>query len=361
MRSLALLALSASCLVMSVGAEPSQAGGTWFFSLPTKSVEQVRKMTKDAKTSGDVRLVEDILREKSGVDVISHWWTWPQWDDRAFVRRSQRYINRKGAFGQDIPEDALLSTHHKDENGVGLLSLGLDCIGSLSPEGKDYIRFTSDSGLVPVLEGKWCEMAAWEQGDRTWLLWQRFPESVRWERGVSGARESSIPLPSGAPEDLLARLDAQFRAHAEQTFTVELQFFKTPAGTLAQLAKAGPDHREKAAQWMLGRGSAWRKMQVCQRVDGVSRAWSMSHEKLSATGKSAQKIFTSTLDLKLSGKRDGGVLSMEIAMNRLEGDSSAPKLSEDLTLEKVTPEWNFVPLQNSGAVNVLLYREVKAD
>ncbi|RYD46854.1 MAG: hypothetical protein EOP85_06605 [Verrucomicrobiaceae bacterium] len=261
---------------------------------------------------------------------------------------SDRYISRKGDRDFDKEEDAFLGIRVGSEEGVGLMAMKLDCIGSIHPTGKDYLRFTTDTGLVPVIEGVWCEMAEWEQGDRTWLLWQRFPEIVH-----------PIRLPPGASEDPGARAQKQLRALREQAFTVELAFFKAVPATVAQLSKAGPENRGKAAQWLISRGAAWRKLRICQRADGENRVWRMTHEKKSGSGRDVETAFQSALNLEVRGKWGDNGLGLGLIVNRVEGDISSKWHKEDLKLEDVSRGWNFVLLQNCGEVNALAYREIR--
>ncbi len=160
----------------------------------------------------------------------------------------------------------------------------------------------------------------------------------------------------------LARdLESMFRARIIAqglAFTVEILFFKTTPVAAGQMAKAGPDNREKAAQWLISRGPAWRKLRICQRLGGEKRTWSMSHEKQGAA-KSDGMLFKSALNLDISGKRTDDELSMDLVINHMEGDPATPWSTGNVSLEKVTPGWNFALLEKCGEMNVLVYREVK--
>lgn len=344
MKTLALLLLSAVFMVLPVFAA-DQRGGTWFISLPTKDVEEVRALMMDPVKGTDVTLFAETLRKRPGVEIVSQWWLFPRWDDQA--GRSMGFHRSKIGRKPEREAEAWINYHHKAEHGLALQSVGCVCEVPTKADGTEYMSFSGDSGFVPVHEGHWLEMATWQQGETTWMMWQRFPEV-----------DPQIPQAPGTSEDPLVKADTQLEAEAQVALTVDLLFFKATPAAIGQLAKSGPDTREKAAQWLMARGPAWRAMRIRQQVGGIRR-WTFSEEKLGMVGKAEEVIFKNALNLELTGKRADDVLSLDLVINRTEGNIGAPWFAEKRLLETVTPGWNFILLEKCGEVNALVYREVK--
>ncbi|RYD18958.1 MAG: hypothetical protein EOP88_20730 [Verrucomicrobiaceae bacterium] len=344
MKTLAAVFLSAFAMVPFAVAEPLQKCGTWFFSVPTKEVEAIRALQRSPEMAKDADFMNTTLRKRAGVEMICDWWLPPLWDD-------QEKTEEKKYYHRDIEPparlDAWLTHRLKTEDGVGLQSLKLNCATVTGSSVIDSFRFICDTGALPVFEDRWRELGAWEEGGRTWLMWQRFPEITGQESGA----------PDGS-QDAGARKKVHSEANAALSVTAELLFYQATPGEVAQLSKAGPESREKAAEWLMARGLLWHKVRIYQRLGPEKRNWHLSHDRR-GTGDSDKGNFKKVLNLDVAGNRAGDVLSMEMDVGHVDGDYSRQFTKGTFSLEKVTPAWNFALSKDCGKLTAVVYREVK--
>ncbi|WP_193214917.1 hypothetical protein [Luteolibacter marinus] len=194
----------------------------------------------------------------------------------------------------------------------------------LPEDSKGYRSFHSH-GSIPVRPGTWREDARWGDGKETLMLWRLATTT--------------------APEDEAAAGDPVGK--------VEMLWFKLPEADLGTLAKSKPETRDKAFEWLTGRGELWKESSFWVR-GGERSAWMMAEGKLSlAKDQAVADESRAGFDVEI--RVDGD--TVKFAWNIFAKEQGSDDEAKTKFVATATPGvWEFSEIKGIDGANVVAWR-----
>lgn len=198
------------------------------------------------------------------------------------------------------------------------------------PDGaKGYHKYQILSSLPIGHLGSWQEDGCWGDPEESLMIWRL---------ATSDEREEEPKEPD----------DGRFLAGK-----VEMKWFKVEPADLATLAKSKPDTRDKAFDWLAGRGEIWKDCLFWIR-SGERSAWQTAEGKLSLEkGEAMPDESHLMIVCELTNVGDALKFNWEIH----EKEKGNPKESEQkISATVATGIWEFSEIKGIESANVVAWR-----
>lgn len=291
--------------------------------MPAKEAEAVRAELTDTTKGAKPESIEAVLKRKGVTEIAGFTEPNPWRNDPVVLKKVT------GKLGLNAPErDLYISlTIDGEKSGSGVEGALTSFIELPVTAKKSWVSYSSSGRRANFRLGRWQESAAWEDSRETLTLW-------------SFASRDDAPAPAPSKK-------------SAETLRVEMRLLKAVASDLAQMAKAQPDTREKAALWLSGRAPLW-KASVLRAKPDDKVSWDSSEWKLHleddqdvADGDSLY------FEGGLTGEGEALKMDWKVSIRKMRASG---EIVRQISTGVVPGKWDFAIIEGVADTNVLVYR-----